>query len=97
MAPVATRVNFKPVNRRALRQYGVFWQAIQAVDAAVGDAEKLAAQARDRGDAVENRRTAIPTAEELQAAAKKAGRALQIIASASKKWEAELISREWRR
>jgi hypothetical protein len=33
----------------------------------------------------------------MKASAKKAGRALEIMAKSAKRWEAELISREWRR
>jgi hypothetical protein len=35
--------------------------------------------------------------KELGSAAKKAGRLLHVTAVAAKKWEAELISGEWRR
>lgn len=96
MAPVAQQVNFGPVNRRALRQYGVFWRAVQAVDQAIGDAEKLGSEAEDIAKEQGQPRT-VPSAEELRAAAKKAGRAIEIMAKTSKKWEAELVSREWRR
>lgn len=96
MAPVAQRVNFGPVNRRALRQYGVFWRAMQALDQALADAEKLASQAHDT-PGTDRRPMAVPTPEEVSAAAKKAARGLHIMAAAGKKWEAELISREWRR
>jgi hypothetical protein len=96
MAPVATRVNLKLANRRALRQYGVFWRAVQAVDQAIADAEKLGSEAEDISKQEGQPRT-VPSAEELRAAAKKAGRGIEIMAKASKKWEAELVSREWRK
>ena len=38
-----------------------------------------------------------PTPEEMKAAAKKAGRSLEIMSKTAKRWEAELVSREWRR
>ena len=31
MASLASKVNVKPVNRRALRRYGEFWRALQLV------------------------------------------------------------------
>ena len=33
----------------------------------------------------------------MKSAAKKAGRALEVMSKAAKRWEAELISREWRK
>ena len=45
MASLASKVNVKPVNRRALRRYGEFWRALQMVGAAIAEAEKVAAKA----------------------------------------------------
>lgn len=92
--------NLKPVNRRALRRYGEFWRALGMVGNALAEAEQLAAKAADAAPAGRERQTAhwsAPTPEELRSASKKAGRALQTMASAAKKWKAELVSREWRR
>jgi hypothetical protein len=94
-------VNLKPVNRRALRKYGEFWRALSAVGEALGDAERLAAKATDaqpaRAGAGASAHWSAPTPEELRAAAKKAGRALHVMSAKAKRWEAELVSREWRR
>ena len=99
MASLASKVNVKPVNRRALRRYGEFWRALQMVGAAIAEAEKLAAKADTgtgkRGGA--RAHWATPTPEEMKSAAKKSGRALEVMSVAAKRWEAELISREWRR
>ena len=99
MASLASKVNVKPVNRRALRRYGEFWRALQMVGAAIAEAEKLAAKADTgsgkRGGA--RAHWATPTPEEMKSAAKKAGRALEVMSKAVKRWEAELISREWRK
>ena len=99
MASLANRVNVKPVNRRALRRYGEFWRALQLVGAAIAEAEKLAAKAdtgtSKRGGA--RAHWATPTPEEMKAAAKKSGRALEVMSKAAKRWEAELVSREWRK
>lgn len=95
--------NLKPINRRALRRYGEFWRALALVGNALAEAEQLAAKAADNHTAhpsATGKQTAhwsAPTPEELRAAAKKAGRALHTMSSAAKKWEAELVSREWRR
>ena len=97
MASLASKVNVKPVNRRALRRYGEFWRALQMVAAAVAEAEKVAAKA-DPGKRRGGRaHWSTPTPEELKASAKKAGRALEVMSKSAKRWEAELISREWRR
>ena len=68
----APRMNLRPINRRALRRYGEFWRALTLLGTALGEAEKLAAQAVD----VEPRlgaggNWAAPTAEEMRTAAKK--------------------------
>ena len=99
MASLASKVNVKPVNRRALRRYGEFWRALQMVGAAIAEAEKLAVKADTgsgkRGGA--RAHWATPTPEEMKSAAKKSGRALEVMSKAAKRWEAELISREWRK
>jgi hypothetical protein len=94
--------NLKPINRRALRRYGEFWRALALVGNALAEAEQLAAKAADQTSrpSASGKQTAhwsAPTPEELRAAAKKAGRALHTMSSTAKKWEAELVSREWRR
>ena len=98
MASLASKVNVKPVNRRALRRYGEFWRALQMVGAALAEAEKTAAKA-DAGMRRKGQRAhwSTPTPEEMKAAAKKAGRSLEIMSKSAKRWEAELISREWRK
>jgi len=98
MASLASKVNVKPVNRRALRRYGEFWRALQMVAAAIAEAEKVAAKAdpgKRRGGGRAHWST--PTPEEMKASAKKAGRALEVMSKSAKRWEAELISREWRK
>jgi hypothetical protein len=98
MASLASKVNVKPVNRRALRKYGEFWRALQMVGNALAEAEKTAAKA-DTGGKTKGQTAHWSTAtpDELKAAAKKAGRALHVMSASAKKWEAELVSREWRR
>ena len=97
MASLASKVNVKPVNRRALRRYGEFWRALQMVGAALADAEKAAAKAEAGGRKGQRVHWSTSTPEEMKAAAKKAGRSLEIMAKSAKRWEAELVSREWRK
>jgi hypothetical protein len=91
-------VNVKPLNRRALRRYGEFWRALQMVGNALAEAERVAAKATDSQPARgQGAHWSTATPQEMKAAAKKAGDALHVMSSAAKKWEAELVSREWRR
>lgn len=91
-------VNLKPVNRRALRRYGEFWRALQMVGNAVAEAERVAAKATDHRNTTNGgTHWSTATPDELRHAARKAGDSLHVMSGAAKKWEAELISREWRR
>ena len=102
MAVDMTRVNIKgPINRRALRKYAEFWTALHAVGQALEQAEKLTAKAQDaqplKASASTNRRHwSVATPEEMRAAAKKAHHSLRVISTSAKKWEADLISRDWK-
>ncbi|OLL74911.1 hypothetical protein Ae168Ps1_3308c [Pseudonocardia sp. Ae168_Ps1] len=95
------------VNRRALRRYGEFWRALQLVGDALAEAEKVAAKTTDAGKGKragkgvsaktggQHWSTASP--DEVSASAKKAHGSLRVMASSAKRWEAELVSREWRK
>ncbi len=108
MTPVATPLDLSryrprgPLNRRALRKYAEFWTALQAVGAALEQADKLAAKIQDNQPAKASagaggrRSWSVATPEEMRAAAKKAHASLRVIATSAKRWEADLISRDWR-
>lgn len=100
------------VNRRALRKYGEFWRALQLVGDALAQAEKAAAKATDNGTGKRSRtggkgatakaggqgqHWSVASPEDISAAAKKSHGSLRVMADSAKKWEAELISREWRK
>jgi hypothetical protein len=97
-----TRFNVKgPLNRRAVAKYAEFWTALQAVGDALAQAEKLGAKAQDANKArasagIGGRSWSVATPEEIRGAAKKAHHALRVISSSAKRWEADLLSREWR-
>jgi hypothetical protein len=99
MAPVdLTRVR-GPVNRRALRKYAEFWAALHAVGAALEQAEKFAQKAADAQPVTATggrSHWTVASPDEMRAAAKKAHRSLRVISTSAKKWEADLISRDWR-
>jgi hypothetical protein len=91
-----------PLNRRALRKYAEFWTALQAVADALEQAERLAAKAVDAqpprasSGAGGRRSWSAASPEEMRAAAKKAHASLRVIATSAKRWEADLVSRDWR-
>lgn len=99
------------VNRRALRKYGEFWRALQLVGDALAQAEKVAAKATDSSTGKRNRtggkgasakagegaHWSVASPEEISAAAKKSHSSLRVMAASAKKWEAELVSRDWRK
>ncbi|MBP2369722.1 hypothetical protein [Pseudonocardia parietis] len=96
------------VNRRALRKYGEFWRALQLVGDALADAEKVAAKATDTRSkrsgkgasakaGADRQHWSVASPDEISASAKKAHGSLKVMASSAKKWEAELVSREWRK
>ena len=89
-----------PINRRALRRYAEFWAALHAVGEALGQAERLAGKVQDAGKpragAGGRRSWSVATPEEMRAAAKKAHASLRVIATSAKRWEADLVYRDWR-
>jgi hypothetical protein len=90
-----------PINRRA-RRYAEFWAALHVVGEALEQAEQFAQKATDAerarasASAGGKRHWSSATPEEIRSAAKKAHRSLRVIAASAKKWEADLVSREWR-
>jgi hypothetical protein len=103
MAP-PTRSRLTPrgvLNRRAVAKYAEFWVALQAVGDALAQVEKVGAKAQDAEKArasagVAGRSWSVASPEEIKGAAKKAHRTLRVIATSAKRWEADLLAREWR-
>lgn len=90
-----------PLNRRSVARFAEFWGALQQVGDALAEIEKLGAKAQDAQRArasvgINGRSWAVATPEEIKAAAKKAHHTLRVIAGSAKRWEADLLSREWR-
>jgi hypothetical protein len=93
-APSKLRVDIKRrLNRRARARYAECWKAIQRVGNAVDAAAKVAATAEDS----KRISWSSPSAEELLNLAKQADRCVEIITRTAKRWEAELVSRDWRK
>ena len=83
----------RAVNRRAHQRYGTFWNCLLQVDGALGDARKIAARLPDSTGAP----FWVASAEDVAKAVRRVERALTVLSRSGKRWEAELISREWRK
>jgi hypothetical protein len=88
----------RPVNRRALRNYGEFWRALQLAGTPwsrpSGSRPRPSMRSRRGRRPVLLRTGPLGPPKELRSAAKQAGQSLHGMANAATKWEVELISRE---
>ena len=85
-------------NRRALARFGDFWAALQRVGDALADAEKAAKAADDtKQRPAGHRHWNVATAQEVRAAIKKCRASLRIVSAQAKRFEPELIVKDWRR
>jgi len=84
------------LNRRALARYATFWNALLMVGEAVADARRVGNQLRDGGEGEVVQRWHVATGEDITKAGKRADRSLGVLCKAARRWEAELVSREWR-
>lgn len=82
------------VNRWALARYRTFWAALVMVGEAVEDARKVALRLEDSGGVPEGWRVA--SGEEIARATRRVDGVLGELCREAQRWEAELISREWR-
>lgn len=102
MSAPTTRFRVRgPLNRRSVAKFAEFWAALQQVGDALAEVEKLGNKALDAQKArasngINGRSWAVATPDEIKSAAKKAHRTLRVIAASAKRWEADLLSREWR-
>ena len=85
-------------NRRALYRFAEFWAALQAVGDVLAEAERLTAAATDsRSRGPIQRHWTIATPEEIRSGLKRCRGSLRILSSSAKRFEPELIVRDWRR
>ena len=85
-------------DRRALARFAEFWAALQLVGDALHEAEKLAKKAQDGPvKAAGRRHWDIASAEEVGASLRRCRFALRILSASAKKFEPQLIARDWRR
>ncbi len=81
------------VNRRAHAKYATFWNCLLQVGAVLDDARKLA----DRVDDSDPPPWYVADAATIRKASGRVEAALGTLGKNAKRWEAELISREWRK
>lgn len=85
-------------NRESLTRFGAFWKALQRVGDALADAEKVSRAVSDGTWKSRNpRHWQVATAEESRTALRRCRSSLRVMSSSAKKFEPELVSREWRR
>ena len=88
----------KRADKRALARFGEFWTALQHVGDVLAEAEKLAKNADD--NAWTNRNTRhwnIATTDEVKTAVKGCRSSLRIMSAQAKRFEPELILKDWKR
>jgi hypothetical protein len=83
----------KIVNRRAQAKYATFWSSLMQVGMVLDDARKLA----DRMDDADKPPWYVADAATIRKAIRRVEAALGTLGKNAKRWEAELISREWRK
>jgi hypothetical protein len=85
-------------NRRALARFGEFWQALQHVGDVLAEAERLSKSADDSAWKSRNtRHWTIATADEVRTSIKRCRSSLRIVSSSAKRFEPQLIVKDWRR
>jgi hypothetical protein len=87
------------VNRRALERFAAFWNALQRVGNALGEAERLAKNAEDASWWRQRnaRHWSVASADEVRSALRTCRGSLRILSRSAKRFEPELIHREWKR
>ena len=84
-------------NRRAVTRFGEFWAALQQVGDVLAEAERLSKSADDSWKGRGARHWNIATADEVRSSVKRCRSSLRIVSSQAKKFEPQLIVRDWRR
>jgi hypothetical protein len=86
-------------NRRSVQRFGEFWTALQHVGDVLAETERAAKAADDNRSWRQNNRRhwTIATADEVRSATKNCRWSLKVVSSQAKKFEPELIVKDWRR
>ena len=97
-APPRRWVSARRANRQALARFAEFWQALQDVGDALAEAQTAAKNA-ESGDWRERnqRHWTIASVDEVRSALRAAASSLRIVSAQAKRFEPQLIEKDWRR
>lgn len=85
-------------NRRAVAQFGEFWQALQQVGDALAEAQREAKRADDAKWRARNQRHwDLATVQEIRGALRRSKFSLRVVSNQAKRFEPQLIVKDWRR
>jgi hypothetical protein len=85
-------------DRRAVQRFGEFWQALQDVGDALAEAQKASKNAADTSWKQRNQRHwNIASVDEVRTSLRRCKSSLRIVSSQAKRFEPQLIERDWRR
>ena len=94
----ARQWNRRRANRQALARFAEFWQALQEVGDALAEAQKATKNA-ESGDWRERnqRHWNIAGVDEVRSALRGCKSSLRIVSAQAKRFEPQLIEKDWRR
>ncbi len=85
-------------NRQAVARFGEFWQALQEVGDALAEAQKAAKNAEsDTWRGRNQRHWNIASVDEVRSALRLCKSSLRICSAQAKRFEPQLIEKDWRR
>jgi len=84
-------------NRRAVQRFAAFWNALQRVGNALAEAERLVKNADDGWRQRNARHWQVASVDEVRSALRQCRNSLRILVSSAKRFEPQLIRREWKR
>ncbi len=85
-------------NRQAVARFGEFWQALQEVGDALAEAQRAAKNAEDSTWRARNQRHwNIASVDEVRSALRMCKSSLRICSAQAKRFEPQLIEKDWRR
>ena len=84
-------------NRRAVQRFAAFWNALQRVGNALAEAERLVKSADDGWRQRNARHWQVASVDEVRSALRQCRNSLRILVSSAKRFEPQLIRREWKR
>ena len=95
---VARQWNRRRANRQALARFAEFWQALQEVGDALAEAQRAAKNTEAGAWRERNQRHwAIAGVDEIRSALRGCKFSLRVVSAQAKRFEPQLIEKDWRR